>query len=320
MLHKDLLNQYQEYEKSSHFKDTPSSLYDPINYILDLGGKKVRPVLCLLGCSLFQKDVQPALKMAFALELFHNFTLLHDDVMDHSEQRRGKATVHKKWSVSTAILSGDEMLIKTCALVNEIEKEQKLDLMSDFLNMATSVCQGQQNDMDFEDAKVVIEGDYLEMIQNKTAVLLALSLKFGAKIGGASESDQKVLYNYALKIGMGFQMMDDYLDCFGNAEFGKKIGGDILEDKKTWLYIKALELASPGQKAVMASWKGETTLQDEKIAAIRSIFVDLHVEKLIQAQIRNHFVSADKELAQLETSGAEHELKEYVQWLSNRVV
>ena len=148
----------------------------------------------------------------------------------------------------------------------------------------------------------------------------SLTEKFGAKIGGASESDQKVLYNYALKIGMGFQMMDDYLDCFGNAEFGKKIGGDILEDKKTWLYIKALELASPGQKAVMASWKGETTLQDEKIAAIRSIFVDLHVEKLIQAQIRNHFVSADKELAQLETSGAEHELKEYVQWLSNRVV
>jgi geranylgeranyl diphosphate synthase type II len=270
---------------------------------------------------MFDADYKKASKLAFALEVFHNFTLLHDDVMDHADQRRGKPTVHKKWDLATAILSGDEMLIRTTAMINEFGLEQDHDYLSDFLKMATEVCQGQQSDMDFETATQVSEDEYTEMIRKKTAVLLAIAMKFGAAAGGARVDEQNAIYEYATKFGIGFQMMDDYLDTFGDERFGKRIGGDILEDKKTWLYIKALQLANAGQKAVMQSWLGNTSDEDEKIEAIRSIYVDLGVDKLIQHKIQEYFHSADKLLEDIGLKADQTKnITVYINWLANRAV
>jgi geranylgeranyl diphosphate synthase, type II len=321
MLHQEVLDYYLAHEKASHFTDEPRNLYEPINYILDLGGKKVRPVLTLLACSMYCGDYKKAKELAFALELFHNFTLLHDDVMDEAEQRRGKSTVHKKWDVATAILSGDEMLIRSCSIIHTVGIEHKLDFMSEFLTMATEVCQGQQSDMDFEQAQNIGVSQYTEMIKKKTAVLLALSIKFGAALGGASKSDQDIMYQYGIRVGLGFQMMDDYLDSFGDKNFGKRIGGDILEDKKTWLYIKALDLASTGQKAVIQHWHGKTSNAEEKIDAIQSIYVDLKIDKLILVEIEKYFESAATILqGQTGDDGSQLPIEEYVNCLSKRVI
>lgn len=321
MTHKEILEYYRVFEKENHFKGKPDGLYQPINYILDLGGKKVRPVLTLLACNLFSADYKKASKLAFALELFHNFTLLHDDVMDNADTRRGKPTVHKKWDLATAILSGDEMLIRTCAIIHEVGKEHGQDYMSEFLSMATEVCQGQQSDMDFEKASTVSEAEYVEMIRKKTAVLLAIAMKFGARAGGATEDQQNIIYEYAIKFGIGFQMMDDYLDTFGDESFGKRIGGDILEDKKTWLYIKSLELANPGQKSVMENWHGATQNEDEKIEAIRSIYTDLGVGEMLKQKMQEYFQSAEQSLSSLGIDGIQSKkLEDYVNWLANRSV
>lgn len=320
MLHKEVLKAYQNYEVENQFTDEPRNLYEPINYILSLGGKKVRPVLTLLGYSVFKDDYQKAMPIAFALEVFHNFTLLHDDVMDHAETRRGKDTVHVKWDIATAILSGDEMLIRTCDMLYDIEQSSGKNFMKEYLKMATEVCQGQQSDMDFEDAQSVDIEDYVEMIRKKTAVLLATAAKFGARLSGAGDTDQNTIYQYAERVGIGFQMMDDYLDTFGDESFGKRIGGDILEDKKTWLYLKALELANAGQKSVMQNWHGETDKEEEKIEAIRSIYTDLEVEQMLIAQINEEFSKADEILQNLQEGVNTSALAQYVNVLGRRTV
>jgi len=294
-----IFKDYQTFEAQQKYLQEPQTLYAPINYVLALGGKKVRPVLTCLAHEAGGGTSSNIHKLAYALELFHNFTLLHDDVMDHAEQRRGKATVHKKWDVATAILSGDEMLIQTCMLINEVELASGQAFMAEFLNMASEVCRGQQSDMDFEKRDDVSLDEYIEMIRKKTAVLLAIAIKFGGRLAGVDSETQELLYEYGTSAGVGFQMMDDYLDTYGDSSFGKRIGGDILEDKKTWLYIKALQLASTGQKAVLANWHGTTKDEDAKIETVRSIYSDLGVDKLIVSEINKQFEHADTLLADI---------------------
>ncbi len=229
-------------------KREPKNLYDPIDYIMALGGKRMRPILVLMSCDLFDGDISEAMEAALSIEMFHNFTLIHDDIMDSADLRRGKETVHKKWDLNTAILSGDALMIQSNQRLEYYEGKIFKELISLYNKTALEVCEGQQMDMDFETLQQVGLDAYLKMISYKTAVLVGASLKMGAIICEASPEDQTRIYNFGLNLGIAFQLQDDYLDTFGEEDFGKKIGGDIIEGKKTFLYIKALELADPNDK------------------------------------------------------------------------
>ncbi len=273
---------------------SPKELYEPIQYALSLGGKRIRPLLTLLSCNLFKDSIEEAIAPALGIEIFHNFTLLHDDLMDKSEIRRGNPTVHKKWSANTAILSGDAMQIiayqEVCkapvALLNEV--------LSTFSQTALEVCEGQQFDMDFEQRNDVTVEEYIEMIRLKTAVLLACSLKIGAIIGGASERDADLMYKFGEKIGLAFQLKDDLLDTFGDeAKFGKAIGGDIFCNKKTFLLIKAFELSNDAEKAEISNWLHKTEfVRQEKVDAITEIYRQRGVKELCEQRISNYFRQA----------------------------
>lgn len=220
-------------------------MYEPMKYIMELGGKRIRPILCLVGTEACGGQVQGALPIAHAMEVFHNFSLVHDDIMDRADQRRGLPTVHKKWNEPTAILAGDNLLVKAYESILSFSGNGKNEILTLFSKTATEVCEGQQDDMDFAERNEVSEANYLNMIQKKTAVLLGCSLASGAIVAGASGSIIQKMYDFAIAIGMSFQMMDDYLDAFGASEnIGKVSGGDIMEGKKTWLYIKSCELDS----------------------------------------------------------------------------
>lgn len=228
-------------EKKATFKE-PKNLYQPVEYILQLGGKRIRPLLALMGVDAFGENYEKGLHAALAVEVFHNFTLLHDDIMDAAPLRRGKATVHEKWDVNTAILSGDAMMILANQYLEVYDGDIYKQLMILFQKTALEVCEGQQYDMDFETRKDVLIPEYIEMIRLKTSVLVAAALKMGAIIANASEKDADAIYQYGLNLGLAFQLQDDYLDAFGDPEtFGKQVGGDIIENKKTFLYLKALE-------------------------------------------------------------------------------
>lgn len=218
-------------------------MYEPMKYIMELGGKRIRPILCLVGAEACGGNVQDALPIAHAMEVFHNFSLVHDDIMDRADQRRGLPTVHKKWNEPTAILAGDNLLVKAYESILSYSGNGKNEILTLFSKTATEVCEGQQDDMDFAERNEVSEANYLNMIQKKTAVLLGCSLSSGAIVAGASSSIVQKMYDFSIAIGMSFQMMDDYLDAFGTSEnIGKVSGGDIMEGKKTWLYIKSCEL------------------------------------------------------------------------------
>lgn len=233
---------YLNYLLSNPFQGSPSNLYEPMNYIMNLGGKRVRPVLCLLGAESCGGSAIDALPVAHAIEIFHNFSLVHDDIMDRADQRRGLATVHKKWNEPTAILAGDNLLVKAYESILAYGGPNKDFILTLFSRTATEVCEGQQDDMDFAERNEVSEADYLHMIQNKTAVLLGCSLAAGALTANADKVIVDRLYEFAIAVGMSFQLMDDYLDAFGTSNnVGKVIGGDIIEGKKTWLYIKSQE-------------------------------------------------------------------------------
>ena len=225
-------------------KREPENLYVPIDYIMGLGGKRIRPVLVLMSCDLFDGDYMEAMEAALSVEMFHNFTLIHDDIMDRADLRRGHQTVHKKWDLNTGILSGDALMIMSNQRLEHYSGEKFKVLISLYNKTALEVCEGQQLDVDFEELLDVPLATYIKMISYKTAVLVGASLKMGAIIAEASFEDQKKLYDFGLNLGIAFQLQDDYLDTFGNDDFGKKIGGDILEGKKTFLYIKALELSN----------------------------------------------------------------------------
>ncbi|MBK9256546.1 MAG: polyprenyl synthetase family protein [Saprospiraceae bacterium] len=274
----------------------PLNLYEPVRYILSLGGKRFRPLFVLKGYELYQNDINFAMPAALAAEVFHNFTLMHDDIMDAADIRRGQPTVHQKYGVNTAILSGDVMLIKSYELLlsygNPVLTSKLLNI---FTKMATEVCEGQQMDMDFETADHTDIESYLKMITLKTSVLLAACFQMGAVLGGATESDQKHLYEFAKNFGIAFQLQDDVLDTFGNSDLvGKKIGGDIARNKKTYLYLKALELASDSQKNDLLNMYSYNAGMNEnlKIQNTTSIFKELNV-----AEYASQTISAYRDLA-----------------------
>lgn len=274
----ELSKLFSETFATDHFPEEPASLYDPNRYFLQLGGKRIRPVLCLMGNELFDEIGQDAWSAAAAIELFHNFTLIHDDIMDNAPLRRGRQTVHEKFGSSTALLAGDVMLVVAYDYLNKISGKYVSSIIGLFNKTAKQVCEGQQLDMDFEKADRVAYAEYLNMISLKTSVLLAASLKMGAILGGALERNQNLIYEFGRKLGLAFQVQDDYLDAFGDPQkFGKQVGGDIKANKKTFLLIHALEAASPQQKEQLErllKTNGETKVQE-----VLSIFKECKVDE-----------------------------------------
>lgn len=270
---------YQEAFKS-HLNDflkerEPASLYNPVNYILELGGKRLRPVLTLMSAELFGADYHKALDAALSIEVFHNFSLIHDDIMDDAPLRRGQETVHEKWDINTGILSGDAMLIMAYQLFENYNSNTFQALAKLFSKTALEVCEGQQYDVDFETRDDVEIFEYLKMIEYKTAVLVGAAMKMGAIVAGANENDQNNIYEFGKNLGIAFQLQDDYLDAFGNPKtFGKQVGGDIIENKKTVLYLKTMELASEDDKKQMEHlYSLNPSDQTDKIETIKSIFI-----------------------------------------------
>ena len=259
----------------------PDTLYDPVKYILDIGGKRVRPVLALMACSSFDSNPNLALKAALSIELFHNFTLIHDDIMDSANTRRGKETVHKKWGVNSGVLSGDVMLIMAYQLLENYDSKTYLELNKLLNKTAKQVCEGQQMDMDFELKSNVEFEEYIKMIEFKTAVLLGCSLKMGAIIADASKEDQEFIYQYGINLGLAFQFQDDYLDTFGQQnKVGKKIGGDILENKKTVLFHMAIANSNKFQKEkILELYSSKENSSEDKINKITSLFIETKADK-----------------------------------------
>lgn len=269
---------FEERFKTDHFPQQPQTLYDPNRYFLGLGGKRVRPVACLMGAELFDEMHPDAWHAATAIELFHNFTLIHDDIMDKAPLRRGMATVHQTWGENTALLAGDVMLVTAYDYLNKLGSGTIKPIINLFNKTAKEVCEGQQLDMDFERAADIQFDAYLNMINLKTSVLLAASLQMGALLGGASERNQQLLYQFGRKLGLAFQVQDDYLDAFGDPQkFGKQIGGDILANKKTFLLIHALEVASAGDKKILQEQMATNT--QYKVAAVLNVFKNCGVDE-----------------------------------------
>jgi geranylgeranyl diphosphate synthase type II len=277
--------------KDLNWKIEPQNLYTPIEYVLSLGGKRIRPVAALLACQLFDPDIRKALYPALAIEVFHNFTLLHDDIMDKAEMRRNKPTVHIKWNDNTAILSGDAMLIKAYQLLAKCDPSVLKKVLDIFSRTSVEVCEGQQYDMEFEQREDVSLEDYLKMIRLKTAVLLAGSLKIGAICGGASKEDTEYLYQFGINIGISFQLWDDYLDVYGNPDvFGKNIGGDISNNKKTFLLINALEKADAGSRKELRNWINDKKAdRNEKIKAVTDIYNKLDIPELTLHAVHSYY-------------------------------
>lgn len=267
--------------------NTPRELYDPIKYTLSNGGKRLRPALTLMAANLFTNDIDKILWPATGLEIFHNFTLLHDDIMDKSDLRRNKPTVHKKWDENTGILSGDAMLIKAYQFMIAQRFEQQTTILEVFNKTAMEVCQGQQYDMNFEKKDKISINDYLEMIRLKTSVLIAASLKIGAICAGATQNEQEKLYNFGLNLGLAFQIQDDYLDVYGNTEvFGKETGTDIVNNKKTFLLISALESANDKEYDTIKYWINKPDFdKQEKITEIKKIYENLKIAEKTKEKI-----------------------------------
>ena len=276
----------------------PQGLYAPIRYVLSLGGKRIRPVLMLAAYNLYQEDVQPCLMPAIGLETYHNFTLLHDDLMDRAEVRRGKACVHRKWDDNTAILSGDNMLVLAFRYMMQCDKEKMPAVLNIFSQTAIEIDEGQQYDIDFETRSDVTEAEYIEMIRLKTSVLLACALQIGATLAGAPEQDASTLYRFGERIGLAFQLQDDYLDVYGDpAVFGKKIGGDILCDKKTFMLINALRNASGQDLAQLQHWIGNKDCEpQEKIQAVTALYTKIGVDRMAQERMDAYFAQAEASL------------------------
>lgn len=278
------------------FPDNPSKLYDPIKYILSLGGKRFRPAFMLHACELFYGNMNEAIKPAIGIELFHNFTLLHDDIMDNAPIRRSKPTVHKKWNRDIAILSGDAMFIKSVQFISCVRNEILKEVLDTFNQAALTVCEGQQMDMDFENKDKVTISEYLKMIEAKTATLIACCLKIGAIIGNASKADTDTIYEFGKNIGIAFQLKDDLLDVYGNTEkFGKQVGGDIIANKKTFLILKALEQADDKQSKELSKWmKNSNADFKTKVSEVRKIYNAIGVKEITEQKINEYFKTAVK--------------------------
>jgi geranylgeranyl diphosphate synthase type II len=281
-----------ESEISRHsFGSQPKSLYEPIRYLMKLGGKRLRPMLVMLSYSIYKKDAEKIVSYAAAVEAFHNFTLMHDDIMDKAPLRRGKATVHEKWNVNTAILSGDVMLVRVYDMFLSLEGSKLNQVLRAFNQCAAEVCEGQQWDMEFESKTKVTEAQYIEMIRLKTAVLLGFSLELGAILADAPKADQIALREFGVNIGIGFQLKDDLLDVYADQKkFGKQVGGDIISNKKTFLLIKALEKAKGKQQKELKEWLSAKKFNaKKKVAAITGIYDALDIAELTETKVNQYF-------------------------------
>ena len=289
-----LLDKINSHISDIRFTRTPVGLYDPIKYVLSMGGKRIRPVLMLMAYNLYKEDVSSIYDPATAIEVYHNYTLLHDDLMDRADMRRGKTTVHKVWNDNTAILSGDAMLVLAYQYMAASSSEHLKEVMDLFSLTALEICEGQQMDMNFESREDVKEEEYLEMIRLKTAVLLAASLKIGAILGGASPEDAENLYDFGMQIGVAFQLQDDWLDVYGDpAVFGKNIGGDILCNKKTYMLIKALERADRDQLEGLNHWLSATSFcPEEKISAVTELYTQIGIKAVCENKMHEYYTRA----------------------------
>ncbi len=309
----------QELEKTG-LNAKPNSLYEPARYILALGGKRLRPILTLLACGLYA-DAKKAMPQAVAVEVFHNFTLMHDDIMDEAPLRRGQPTVHQKWNVNTAILSGDAMLVKAYQLLANCDAEQLPTLLKVFSQTAIGVCEGQQLDMDFETLPNVSEEEYIQMIQLKTSVLLGCALQMGAIVGGANAQDAAHLYQFGLLMGTSFQIKDDVLDCFGNPKkVGKQLGGDIISNKKTLLLIHALKNAKGAEAEILQKWMTARTFNSaEKVEAVKAIYRNVGTDAYAQTQINGYYQQAIQHLDALSLAPEKAKpLHDFAAWLLHR--
>ncbi len=306
--------------KNQKFGAQPKSLYESIRYIMALGGKRLRPILTLLGYSLYKKDATTIVGHAIAVEAFHNFTLMHDDIMDKAPLRRGKQTVHEKWNTNTAILSGDVMLVKVYEIFMSLPQHQLKEVLVAFNRCAAEVCEGQQWDMEFEQKAMVKEADYIEMIRLKTAVLLGFSLELGAILADASLEDRKALRDFGTKIGIGFQLKDDLLDVYADqSKFGKQVGGDILANKKTFLLIKALEKAKGKDREELKRWLSARKFNPaKKVKAITALYDKLGIENLAQQKIDSFFEAGFRELEALKSNREKELLIEFTRDLIHR--
>jgi geranylgeranyl diphosphate synthase type II len=289
----------------------PAELYEPIRYILSLGGKRMRPALLLLACDLFGGDVEDAISPALAIEVFHNFTLMHDDIMDNAPLRRGKITVHERWNKNVGILSGDVMLVQSYKLMMRVEGHLLHPILNIFNETAVGVCEGQQFDMEFEDRNNVNINEYLNMIRLKTAVLLGGALKIGALIGGADNKDAELLCSFGENLGVAFQLQDDILDVYGDPEkFGKQVGGDIISNKKTYLLIKALEVADDQMTKELMDWIAQTQFNnDEKVAAMTTFYNSLKVRTYAEKAMQTF---ADRAFEALDAINLPEDRKQYL--------
>ncbi len=292
-----LLGKLENFIRKQKFGESPRELYEPITYILNLGGKRIRPLLSVMAYGLYKNDPEKILSQATAVEVFHNFTLMHDDIMDQAPLRRGKATVHEKWNHNIAILSGDVMLVKAYDLLLPTESGLLPEVIRLFNKTAAEVCEGQQFDMNFESVAQVTEESYLNMIRLKTAVLLGFALQLGGVLAGAGQKDVQKLYDFGVNIGVGFQLKDDLLDVFADkAKFGKQVGGDIISNKKTFLLIKALELAEGKDAEELRFWLSQKEFdKEEKVKAVRILFEKLGIKTLTESKMNCYFEAGFKQ-------------------------
>jgi geranylgeranyl diphosphate synthase type II len=299
------------------YPNHPNNLYEPIRYIMNLGGKRLRPVMVLMATELFTKDIYKAIDVALAIETFHNFTLVHDDIMDNAPLRRGEQTVHEKWGVNNAILSGDVMMVESNKHLSKVDISVLKPVLETFNATAQGVCEGQQLDMEFEQRNDVSIEEYIEMIRLKTAVLVGGAMKLGAIVGGASETDADLLYQFGENVGVAFQLQDDILDVYGNPEkFGKQVGGDIISNKKTFLHLKTLALAQPDEVIIL---KSESNNPVEKVKQVTEIYNKYQIKELATAEMDQYLAIAQASLNALSIADEKkNEFRELVQQIMER--
>ena len=317
----EILAIVNDYLDKLPYNRNPKSLYEPIKYVLSMGGKRVRPTLMLLAYNLYRENPEKILMSAIALETYHNYTLLHDDLMDHADVRRGKPTVHRKWDANTAILSGDSMLVLAYERMAQCDAEHLGDVLNLFTETALEIGEGQQFDMEFETRNDVTEDEYIEMIRLKTSVLLACALKMGAILADASKEDQENLYKFGEQIGLAFQLQDDYLDVYGDPKvFGKAIGGDITSNKKTYMLINAFNHANAEQRAELEKWVAAVDFdRDEKVRAITQLYNEIGIDKMAIVKINWYFEQSKKYLQAVSVSEErKEELAHYAEKMMKR--
>ena len=318
---KEILKKINDFIDQLPYERKPQSLYDPVKYVLSIGGKRVRPVLMLLAYNMYKEDPERILMPACALETYHNYTLLHDDLMDNADVRRGVPTVHRKWDANTAILSGDSMLVLAYHRMLQCDADKQPEVMSLFTETALEIGEGQQYDMEFENRNDVTEDEYIEMIRLKTSVLLACALKIGAILAGASSEDADNLYKFGEQIGLAFQLQDDLLDVYGDPKvFGKAVGGDITCNKKTYMLINAFQRANDNQRAELERWVTAKDFdRNEKVAAVTDIYNQIGIRQICEEKINYYFEESKKYLANVNVADERKEiLRQYTAEMMKR--